>query len=93
MAGYIGSTRPYVDGSQEADLCLVAIFPYTSGSGTGTCYHFKDAAGHVLVSFSERRATLAIGDRVRASFVVQSHEEYNGVQQNITKKFKILKRL
>ena len=91
MAGYIGSSRPYVDGSQEADLCVVAMFPYTSGSGT--CYHFKDAAGHVLVSFSKRRAALAIGDRVRASFVVQSHEEYNGVQQNITKKFEVLKRL
>jgi len=91
MAGYIGSSRPYLDGSHEADLCLVAMFPYTNGSGA--CYHFKDAEGHVLVSFSKGRATLATGDRVRASFVVQSHEEYNGVQQDITKKFKVLKRL
>ena len=73
------------------DLCLIAMFPYTVGNGT--CYHFKDAAGHVLVYFSKRRATLVIGDRVRASFVVQSHHEYEGVQQNLTKKFKVLKRL
>jgi len=91
MARYIGSPRPYLDGSQEADLCLVAMFPYASGGGT--CYHFNDVAGNVLVFFSKRRATLAIGDRVHASFVVRSHHEYNGLEENVTKKFKVLKRL
>ena len=91
MAGYIGSAQPYRDGPREAELCLVAMFPYTSG--TGTCYHFKDNEGHVIVSFSKRRVTLALGDRIRASFVVESHQEYNGVQENITKRFTVLERL
>ena len=91
MAGYIGSARPYLDGPRVADLCLVAMFPYTSGSGT--CYHFKDAAGHILVLFSKKPVTLIVGDRIRASFVVKSHRDYNGLQENLTKNFKIIKSL
>jgi len=91
MAGFIGSKTPYRDGIREAELRLVATFPYDSGHGT--CYHFKDESGHVIVHFSKGPVTLAIGDRIRASFVVQSHQLFNEIQQNITKSFKVLTKL
>lgn len=67
----------------------VMALAITSGTRAG----IRDAGGHVIVHFSKKRVTLALGDRVRASFVVQSHQEYNGTQQNIAKKFRVLEKL
>jgi hypothetical protein len=44
------------------------------------------------VWMTKREQILEVGDTIRASFVVKSHMEWEGVPQNITKQFKILGR-
>ena len=87
-SGYIGSDRPYLDGPHEAELQVVAIFPYKSGEGH--CHHFHDSEGRLVVWFTKRKKSLKVGDRVRASFIVESHTEYLGVKQNLTRQFRLL---
>ncbi len=91
MNPYIGSSRPYVDGPREDLLRLVAKFPYLH-FGSGCCFHFHDPEGRVIVWMTKREQILEVGDTIRASFVVKSHMEWEGVPQNITKQFKILGR-
>ena len=69
MAGNIGSAQPYLDGTHEAELCLTAMLPYSSGNGT--CYHFRDAGGHIIVHFSKKRVTLASRKEILASEQMQ----------------------
>lgn len=88
MSGFIGGDQPYRSGTQEAELALTAKFPYKIGSGS--CLHFRDTTGHLLVCFTKRKVQLDVGDRIRASFVVKSHHDYENSQQNIVNKFKIL---
>ena len=92
MHPYIGSSRPYLDGPHEDELRFVAKFPYLN-FGSGCCFHFHDPFGRFVVWLSMREQHLDVGDKIRASFVVKSHMEWDGVPQNITKKFKILERL
>ena len=91
MGGFIGGDKPYLDGPHESELRLTAMFPYSNG--LGTCFHFHDSEGHLLVWFSKRPMGIEIGERIRAAFVVKSHQSYQGLEQNITKGFKILERL
>lgn len=85
---FLGSDRPYLDGEYVKELTVTARYPYAPGSGC--CFHFSDGEGHVVVWFTKRRAALVVGQRVRAAFVVTSHKNFEGVKQNIAKKFRIL---
>jgi hypothetical protein len=89
---YIGSSRPYLDGPREDVLQVVAKFPYMH-FGSGCCFHFHDSLGRVVVWLTKREQRLEGGDRIRASFVVKSHMEWDGVPQNGTINFKILEKL
>ena len=91
MSGFIGSAKPYLDGPHLSDVRLTAVFPYSNG--LGSCLHFHDSEGRLLVWFTKRRVTIEVGERIRASFVVKSHLSYEGTEQNITKSLKILERL
>lgn len=88
MSGFIGGERPYLDGEHESLLTVVSIFPYVCGHGN--CFHLDTDNGERVVWFSRRRQSIKIGDKIRARFVVQSHKEYNGLPENIVKKFRIL---
>jgi hypothetical protein len=85
---YLGSDRPYQDGVREADVRLVESFSYHDGHGR--CFRFSDLEGHCLVWFTKRERDIQTGQTYRVSFVIQSHREFNGVRENITKKFRIL---
>ena len=91
MSGFIGSERPYRDGIREAELQLVAEYPYHDNSGK--CYHFRDTDWHLIVWFSKRKQPLEIGDRILASFAIQSHSIYEAQEQNIANKFHLIRRL
>jgi len=85
---FIGSERPYKDGPRQAVLRLTAKFPYHDGHGS--CFHLHDPDGNLFVWFSKKHVILEVGTTVRASFVIQSHKEYEGMLQNVTQQFRIL---
>ena len=85
---YLGSARPYQDGVRDADVRLVESFSYDDGRGR--CYRFSDLDGHCLVWFTKKALDVPIGQTYRASFVIKSHRDFNGVRENITKNFRIL---
>jgi len=86
--GFTGSDRPYRDGPREAELSLVEKFDYRDGSGV--CLRFADEAGYCIVWFTKRRLHIDVGDRIRATFTIKSHREYNGVRENVTKSFNVI---
>lgn len=88
MPGYVGTARPYQDGPREAELSLVALFPYLDGFGH--CLHFRDSRGRLFVWFSKANVKLSVGDRVLASFVVYAHRDFHGLHENLIRKLKIL---
>lgn len=85
--GYIGGDKPYLDGERDMDLRLTAKFPYHDGSGV--CYHFADPEGRCVVWFSKRKRNLEVGSTVRASCVIYKHQEFNGLRENLARKFRI----
>lgn len=87
-AGYIGSDKPYLDGEHEMQLNCVGVFPYQDG--TGNCFHFTDPFGRLVVFFSKRKSQIQVGSVVRAKFVIKSHHEFKGQQQNIANKFRVI---
>jgi hypothetical protein len=91
MSGFIGSERPYRDGIQEAEMRLVAAYPYHDN--TGKCYHLRDTDWHLIVWFSKRKQLIEVGDRILASFAIQSHRMHEGQEQNIAYKFHVIRRL
>ena len=88
--GYIGSDRPYLDGEQETQLRCIGLFPYLSQNGPGNCFHFTDPDGRLVVFFYRRSSRIQVGDVVRARFTIKAHREFNGQQQNIAKKLRIM---
>ena len=46
--------------------------------------------GSRVVWFSKRKQKLAPGDTLRAEFVVYKQETFNGLTQNLVKRFRIL---
>jgi hypothetical protein len=85
---FIGSEFPYRDGPREALLRVAAMFPYHDGHGT--CFHLHDSSGNVFVWFSKKKIGFEVGALIRANFVIQSHREYEGKKENITKRFRVL---
>lgn len=85
---YLGSDHPYQDGVREADVRLVESFAYHNG--LGRCLRFSDPDGHCIVWFTKSERDVQVGQTFRVSFVIQSHREFNGVRENITKNFRIL---
>src|SRR5579884_2893481 len=85
-ARQLGSDRPYLDGEIKAELVLREKLPYWNNSGY--CYLFADKAEHCIVWFSKRKhPDLDVGTKIQARFVIKTHRLYNGVLENITKKF------
>jgi hypothetical protein len=74
-----------MDGTRESTLTVVAVYPYHTGNGN--CFHFDTAVGDRVVWFSKRKQKLALGDTLRAEFVVYKHEMHNGVAQNLVRCF------
>ena len=82
----LGSDHPYLDGEVKAELVLREKLPYWDNSGY--CYLFADEAEHCIVWFSKRkRPDLDVGTRIKARFVIKGHRIYDGVLENITKRF------
>jgi hypothetical protein len=88
MPGFIGSQRPYLDGEHESSLTVVKVFPYNGGHGN--CFHLDTDNGERIVWFSRRKQSIKVGDKFRARFVVQSHQEYNGLSENVVRNVRIL---
>ena len=53
------------------------------------CYHFQDSEGRCVVWFSKRKRDLAVGSKIRATFVIYKHSEFNGSKQNLARKFRL----
>src|SRR5436309_3534496 len=82
----LGSDRPYLEGELTAELVLREKLPYWNNSGH--CYLFADKEEHCIVWFSKRKhPDLDVGATIEARFVIKSHVFYNGVVENITKRF------
>lgn len=89
----IGTDHPYLDGEHQETLSLREAHPYSDGSGY--CYLFADSNQHCIVWFSKRKPKppLEVGAVIRALFTIKSHRVYNGVLENVAKKFSIQARL
>lgn len=91
MPGFIGSERPYLDGDREMSLRLIAIFAYDMDRGH--CFHFQSTDGQRLIWFSRRKQALQIGDGIRARFVVYRHQTYEGIEENLIRKLRIVSKV
>lgn len=89
MSGYLGGERPYEAGFFERDLTVLAVYVYDMERGH--CFHLKDSNGHRLVWFTRRKRPYGPGDSLRARFMVRRHQEYCGQQENIVKRFSVIR--
>ena len=88
MSGYLGGDRPYTAGTFERGLTVVAIYAYDMDRGH--CFHLDDADGHRIVWFTRRKHPYKVGDSFRAQFMIRRHQEFNGQQENVVKRFRVI---